>query len=227
MRNVLLSLFVVFCAQLYVSQVGNDNVSFSTGTFFVRNSSNILDEGRLIDGNPFATGNKFSKVEIKGYSKEIPDLRYNAFTDEMEYMENGQTYSANKVDGLTIYFPLLKKTFVCIDYQLDNKSKLGYLQLLRLGNNVKLYKREKVELLKGEKSPNAYGRDANDYYSKEKDLYLILKGNTFYKVPKSSKDLIVLLVGDSEKLINFTKSNRINTSKEEDLIKFVDYLNQN
>ncbi|SKB81517.1 hypothetical protein SAMN05660477_01278 [Soonwooa buanensis] len=217
---------VMIASQMTFAQAGNENVSFSTGNFFTR-ANRPSSKDYVIDGSPYTSSKDFAKVIIANYSKDVQPLRYNAYEDEMEFSQNNETFFANKEEGLKINFPDLKKTYVCLNYRIDDKSKLGYLVLLQDGTKTKLYKREKVELLKGEKSPNAYGKDANDYYAKEKDVYLIYSNNSYYKIPKNMKDFVSLPLDNKEKISDFVKSNKINLSKEADLIKLVEFINQN
>lgn len=219
--------FVIFLLTqtLVFAQVGNENVSFSTGNFFTRANRPSTKE-YIIDGTPYPNGKQFDKVSIEGYSKNVQNLRYNAYEDEMEFQDKNDTYYTTKENELKIIFPSLKKTYKTVNYNVDGKSKFGYLVLLFDGNKYKLFKREKVELLKGEKSPNAYSKDANDYFAKEKDLYLIQYGDNFIKFPKKSKDFATEFNLDKKDFENFIKSNKINFSNEEDLITLVKFLDK-
>lgn len=223
MNRIILIAFV-FITNVIYAQVGNENVSFSTGNFFMRGNRPSTKE-KIIDGTPYINGNDFSKVVIGGYSKNVQNLRYNAHEDEMEFKEGEDIYFTNKEEGLKIDFPTLKKTYQCLNYSFDNKNRFGYLVLLVDNPKYSLFKKEKIELLKGEKSPNAYSKDANDYYAKQKDLYLVRKENVFIKLPKNQKEFIndfSLNKNDAEK---FIKDNKLNLSKEEDIKKIIDYLN--
>ncbi len=77
----------------------------------------------------------------------------------------------------------------------------------------------------GEKGSNAFVKDANDYYAKAKDVYLLKKGNQFFKLSKNGKD-VLKLVDNKPEIEGFIKSNKINFSKESDLIKFINFVNQ-
>lgn len=221
-RIILIALALV--TNVMYGQVGNENVSFSTGNFFMRGNRPSTKE-KTIDGTPYINGNDFSKVVIGGYSKNVQNLRYNANEDEMEFKEGEEIYFTNKEDGLKIDFPTLRKTYQCLNYSFDNKNRFGYLVLLVDHPKYSLFKKEKIELLKGEKSPNAYSKDANDYYAKQKDLYLVRKENTFHKFPKNQKELINDFSLNKNEAEKFIKDNKLNFSKEEDLKKIIDYLN--
>lgn len=223
MNKIILIAFVL-TVDLIFAQAGNENVSFSTGNFFMRGNRPSTKE-KIIDGTPYINGNDFTKVIIEGYSKNVQNLRYNAYDDEMEFKEGEDVYFTNKEEGLKIDFPALKKTYQCLNYSYDNKNRFGYLVLLVDNPKYSLFKREKIELLKGEKSPNAYSKDANDYYAKEKDVYLIKKDNTFSKLPKNQKEFINDFSLNKTEFDKFIKDNKLNFSKEEDLKKIITYFN--
>lgn len=216
--------FVVVALVMFQSmtsaQIGNENVSFSTGNFFLRANRPTTVE-YVIDGNPYVNSKEFKQVSIPGYSSNIQKLRYNGYEDEMEFEDGGEVYYTNKEIGLKITFKDLKKTYEILDYSYDNKKRVGYLVVLVDNPDVSLYKREKVELLKGEKSPSAFGKDANDYFAKERDLYLVKKGSEFFKFPKNSKEFVEKFSVDKPRFEKFIKTNNLSFTKEEDLIKII------
>lgn len=223
MKKIILIAFLLVADAIF-AQAGNENISFSTGNFFMRGNRPSTKE-YTIDGNPYINGKDFNKVIIEGYSKNVQNLRYNANEDEMEFKEGEDIYFTNKEEGVKIDFPTLKKTYQCLNYSFDDKNRFGYLVLLVDNPKYSLFKKEKIELLKGEKSPNAYSKDANDYYAKQKDLYLIRKEKTFVKLPKNQKEFINDFSLDKNEFDKFIKDNKLNFSKEEDLKKIIDYLN--
>lgn len=215
--------FIIF-ESLAFAQVGNENISFSAGNFFMRANRPTTKE-YIIDGNPYINSKNFDSVKIEGYQANVQNLRYNAFEDEMEFEVDGQIYYTNKEEGLKIEFPTLKKTYQIVNYSFESKSRFGYLLALVDHPQYSLYRREKVELLKGEKSPSAYGKDANDYFAKERDLYIVRKGSEFFKFPKNSKEFILKFSLDKMEFDKFLKNNKLSFSKEDDLIKMVNFLN--
>ncbi|NML69402.1 hypothetical protein HHL23_06290 [Chryseobacterium sp. RP-3-3] len=224
MKKVLLILFG-FTISVVEAQAGSENVSYSTENIFMRANRPTTKE-YVIDGSPYTTGDKFNKVIIKGFSKDVQDLRYNAYEDEMEFKKGEELFYANKADNVKIQFPELNKTYESLTYTYDGKTKSGYLVLLLDNPKFSLYKREKMELLKGEKSPNAYSKDANDYYAKEKDIYLISRDKKFSKFPKNTSEAAELFSIDKKELESFVKSNKINLNREPDMTKLVEFINK-
>lgn len=214
--------FVTVCA---FGQAGNENISYSNGFFFMRANrpSNIE---YTVDGSPYVNGKEYRKVAIDGYSKNVQNLRYNAYEDEMEFIQNSEVYFANKEDGIVIKMPEINKTYQAVKYVFNDKQYFGYLVLLAPGAKFNFYKKEKVELLKGEKSPSAYGKDANDYFAKAKDLYLIGNKRVLDKFPKNIKEAIALFSPVKKDVAQFISREKINFSREEDMIKLVNYVNQ-
>lgn len=213
-----------FFETLAFAQAGNENISYSTGNFFMRaNRPTTLEY--VIDGNPYINSKEFKQVTIPGYSSNVQNLRYNGFVDEMEFEDGGEIYYTNKEDGLKITFKDLNKIYHILNYSYDNRNRFGYLVLLGEFPETTLYKREKVELLKGEKSPSAFGKDANDYYAKERDLYLVKKDSTFFKFPKNTKEFTESFSVNKSDFDNFVRTNKLNFTKEEDILKMMNYIN--
>ncbi len=223
MKYLFVLAFILF-ESLAFAQVGNENISFSSGNFFMRANRPTTKE-YIIDGNPYINSKNFDHVKIEGYHGNVQNLRYNGYEDEMEFEVDGQIYYTNKEEGLKIEFPTLKKTYQINNYSFESKSRFGYLVVLVDHPQYSLYKREKVELLKGEKSPSAYGKDANDYFAKERDLYIVRKESEFFKFPKNSKEFILKFSLDKMEFEKFLKINKLSFSREDDLIKMVNFLN--
>lgn len=227
MKKICLSLFLLSATLSVYAQTGNDNVFMSSDKIFTLGGKRAKSGEYKIDGNPYTNSKNFEKVTIDGYSKNVQDLRYNAYADEMEYLDKKDIYYADKTEGLTIVFPSLKKNYIVKKYNYMGNDKFGYLVLLsKKDAKYGLFKREKVELMPGEKSVNAFAKDANDYYAKEKDVYLVSKDNTYYKLPKNVDELSEELSLDAKSVKEFAKSNKINFNREEDLVKLFDFINK-
>ncbi|MGG5208957.1 hypothetical protein ACQWU4_08410 [Chryseobacterium sp. MIQD13] len=222
----ILFITTILLGQILFSQNSDILNVVTTPDGFYSKPGRVHKEDRKIDGSPYINGDQFQKVIIKDYSKNVQDLRYNAYQDEMEFKMGEELYNANKTEGLRIQFPTLKKTYESLTYSYDGKTKSGYLVLLVDNPKFSLYKREKMELMGGTKSNNGFTKDANDYYENDKDLYLIAKDKKFSKFPKNSSDAASIFSIDKKELDSFVKSNKINFNKEPDMIKLVEFINK-
>ncbi|MDX8571522.1 hypothetical protein OZ666_07505 [Elizabethkingia sp. HX QKY] len=199
-------------------------VSAQGEMFFMMGKKNILNE-KGIDGSPYVNGINFIKAQIPNYNKSIPDLRYNANSDEMEFRNENDIYFVNKQPQIKIDFLSLKKSYECLNYSINDKNYFGYLVVLVDNAKYSLYKKESIEIIKGEKGSNPFVTDQNDFYGKVKNQYLLKKGNHFSKISKNVKDIIDLF-DNKTGVENYIKTNKIDLSKEDDLIKFVKYANE-
>ncbi|WP_411897229.1 hypothetical protein [Elizabethkingia occulta] len=217
---------VSFFSMLIFAQTGSDNMAVSAQgeMFFMMGKKNIINE-KAIDGSPYVNGNNFIKVQIPNYNKSIPDLRYNANSDEMEFRNENDIYFVNKQPQIKIDFLSLNKSYECLNYNINDKNYFGYLVVLVDNAKFSLYKKESIEIVKGEKGSNPFVTDQNDFYGKVKNQYLLKKGNHFSKISKNVKDIINLFDNKTD-VENYIKTNKIDLSKENDLIKFVKYTNE-
>ncbi|MCL1669297.1 hypothetical protein M2T82_14610 [Elizabethkingia ursingii] len=217
---------VSFFSILIFAQTGSDNMAVSAQgeMFFMMGKKNILNE-KGIDGSPYVNGTNFIKAQIPNYNKSIPDLRYNASSDEMEFRNENDIYVVNKQPQIKIDFLPLKKSYECLNYSINDKNYFGYLVVLVDNAKYSLYKKESIEIIKGEKGSNPFVTDQNDFYGKVKNQYLLKKGNRFSKISKNVKDIIDLF-DNKAGVENYIKTNKIDLSKEDDLIKFVKYANE-
>ncbi|WP_260442781.1 hypothetical protein [Elizabethkingia anophelis] len=181
-----------------------------------------ISNGEVIDGVPYANGAEFVKVQIPNYNKSTPELRYNANKDEMEFKNGNDIYYVNKQPQIRIDFLSLKKSYECLNYSINDKDYFGYLVILVDNAKYSLYKKEFIEIIKGEKGSNPFVTDQNDFYSPVKNQYLLKKGNQFFRISKNTKEL----VKNNPSHESYIKSNKIDLSKENDLIKFVKFANE-
>lgn len=225
MKKILFITGVLLAQSLFSQETDILNVVTTPDGFYSK-PGRVRKEDHKIDGSPYVNGDKFEKVIIKDYSKNVQDLRYNAYRDEMEFKIGDELYNANKTEGLKVSFPSLKKTYESINYSYDSKTKSGYLVLLVDNPKFSLYKREKMELMTGTKTNNGFTQDANDYYERDKDLYLVAKDKKFSKFPKNVSEASEIFSIDKKELETFVKSNKINFNKEPDMIKLVEFVNK-
>ncbi|HAY3539539.1 hypothetical protein [Elizabethkingia anophelis] len=211
---------------LTFAQTGSDNMAVSAqGEMFFMMGKKNISNGEVIDGVPYANGAEFVKVQIPNYNKSTPELRYNANKDEMEFKNGNDIYYVNKQPQIRIDFLSLKKSYECLNYSINDKDYFGYLVILVDNAKYSLYKKEFIEIIKGEKGSNPFVTDQNDFYSPVKNQYLLKKGNQFFRISKNTKELVKLF-DNNPSHESYIKSNKIDLSKENDLIKFVKFANE-
>lgn len=225
MKKICLALVLIsasYTAQMHTAITNIDNQRGKA--FDVTKSIKSYDN---IDGNPYAAEH-FLKVNVEGYSKNVPDLRYNIYEDEMEFNSNGQLNYVDKAAGeMRIIFDLLNTTYLLTTYTLDGETKTGYLIEVVRPLHYGLYKKERVQIIENHNSTtNTYLKDKNPYFERDKDLYILKKGEQYYKLPKNIKELKALLPDDAQRLEDYNKKSKINFNKVDDLKKLIAFLNQ-
>lgn len=226
MKNRLYILSFVFISLFCKAQYGDDNIQVQGNNIITIGKRPIKEQH--VDGSKYYNGNSFEKVSIVGYSKSIPEIRYDAFNDEMEYEQNGTIYYLDKIKNQEIFFLNLEKTYLCHIYNKNNKGNIGFFVKLLKGEGLKynLLAKEQIEKLSGEKSINGIASDKNDYYVKANPVYFILYKDNVSKFPKNSKECSEFFSVSKTEMDEFVKSNKINFSNSDDLIKIVYHFNK-
>lgn len=194
----------------------NDNFNVQNGTLNL-NSSTIdtspNDKEYLGDYKP-------GKVE--GFSEQV-SYRYNAFSDNFEFLEGSKRKLLQKVNGLKLNFNDGTK-YVALNYSdKSNNITSGYLQVLTdSSKKFVLYKSTKISISQSLNKNSYDGSAGSTNYNTEINYYLGDDVNIAF-LPKSAKKIEKILNSGVQDLV---KANKLNLSKEEDLIKFVSLLNK-
>lgn len=174
-----------------------------------------------IIGSPYLNKN-FSIAKVANDYENAP-VRYNTFTEEIEFQKNGTTLALpkeEKFSRIEIFSP--KTTLVRLDTQ-DDLS--GYFFEL-VNGKTGLYKKIKTKFIDAVPAANSYASDRPASFKTLDPVYYIKTESGYIKKPKKVKDITEAFPAKKEEIENFTKSNNIKINKEEDLIKLVKFLNQ-
>lgn len=188
------------------------------------NSNNKVPvDEKDIAGTQYLDRNFHESYILKVNGVEIKDmlLRYNTYSDNMEFVKDGKAY--------LVAFPseihrikLEGKTFIYEQYQLPNKIKYGYFQVLHEGD-YQLLKKYKTTL----KVPEKFATDDSMRFIQHPPVYYFRRGDGKIHPISSQKQLIKLLQPVHQPVIDFIKTNKINASDELKLLRFMDFLEEN
>ncbi|WP_288444036.1 hypothetical protein [uncultured Chryseobacterium sp.] len=90
-----------------------------------------------------------------------------------------------------------------------------------------LYKKVKTKFTDVVPAPNSYASEKSANFRTLPLVYYIKTQKGFIKKPKRQKNIINQFPDKKDSLNNFFKSNKIKFDKDEDLIKLVNFLNEN
>lgn len=156
-------------------------------------------------------------------------LRYNAVRDEFQVKK-----SLNKNDNNIL--AVIKKTDLFVKMGTDvftfvltaDDGVKGYFNILLEGNKLSVYKKISKKYQEGEKPINSMKSNTPNRFIDDVKYYLVNEDKEFMELPNSKSKRIKLISSDNRKeLKKFSKTENLNIKKEEDLIKLVEYYNQN
>ncbi len=184
---------------------------------------------KTIQGTPYLLDD-FSPARVSADSDKIYNLRYNAVTDQMEVQSEKNTIQAiNKnIDGVTITFLKDDKTYESINYINDKGlAERGYfIHLSSTSAKINLLIKEAKKFIERKPAKSSYQVTKPAQFKRLDDIYyIIIKNKTAQLLPSKKKDLLRLFPEHSKAIEAFIKSNKIKTSKQDDLITLVNYIN--
>jgi len=201
---------------LSINQVTGTQAVFSTGA----DAKSFKYED--ISGSPYLD-KKFYEAKVSDDYEKI-SVRYNSYKDEVEFQKDGSPLvlpKETKFSRIEIGSP--KQTIVLLE---TNDDLSGYFFELVNGKNS-LYKKIRTKFVDFVPAPNGYTSDKPATFKMLDPVYYIKTEKGFIKKPKNQKDIVEQFPDKKENLATFFKSNKIKFDKEEDLIKLVNFLNQN
>tara|TARA_R110001606_G_C15261444_1_gene638490 strand:- start:125 stop:817 length:693 start_codon:yes stop_codon:yes gene_type:complete len=162
---------------------------------------------------------EYLSAKIDGNS-ELFKLKYNIFTDEMEFEKDGKVYTLEKEIGQKIYFKNSSNYFQVVNFN----GKLQYFEVLD-NRNVKLLVRKIVEFKKGKKQTSSYDKSIEPNFIRKSDKLYIKIDKEIFEVPSKNEDFFSFLQNKPSNIKDFMKRNKLNVNNRKDLLKIVNYLN--
>lgn len=177
-----------------------------------------------ITGSQYFNEN-FLMGKVSGIKESI-ELRYNAFSDEIEFRNPNDTIYTLIKDEKLNPIEIFKKKYIYTKYKNEkNEIVNGYLLEIYSGK-LNLYKNEKIILIPAKEPRSGYDsytppklqKSSSDYFLKLKD------SNEIFVFPRNRKELISYYPNKENEIKEFLKSNKLGFSKEEDLMEITKFL---
>ena len=188
----------------------------------VNRSVNMDDLKKEAKGTPYFD-DKFYTAKIDNFI--TPDkLRYNAFSDQMEFLKDNITYEVNKIEGLRIFLPDINTFYITKTIKEDNKENIAYLKELKRGRIV-LLERQKITLKGGNGINNGMVDNTGYSFIPQKSIYYAMYKDNLFVVPKTVSEFQKFL-NDPELSKNQVFNKKYNLNKLSDLLSFIDEINK-
>lgn len=231
MKNILIASFtVLFCFNLSIAQeeyvadinqIGNTGGSLMLSTAKPRTNINI-------EGSPYIT-QSYIPIKLTTFEDRNFQARYNGFNGDMEVLdvEKGNVFVLNKnFNNYEVDFVGLNKTYKVFKY-VDESGVLSndFFVVLTSNNNLKLLKKENVKFYGERVATSTYDKARKANYKRGNDKYYIVIGESNAQpFSTSKKDISNQFSSSSKQILEFIKTNKLKTSKDEDLIKVINYI---
>ncbi len=145
-------------------------------------------------------------------------LKYNIFTDALEYSQGSSLYAIAKrptvharIDGDYFYYCNFKGQ--------RGQNREGYYILVELNDKYRIYKKLTLKIKEPSKNSLTQADDPGElrmlttYYLEEEDMIM--------ELPMNKRDLLATFNDKEGELKEYLKKEKIRLKKEEDLIRFV------
>jgi len=201
-----------------------DGSSQSMSNVFVNINSN---ENSNIKGSKYIN-ETFISTKISSMPSQIFGVRYNVFSDEMEFQGiDNKIYALNKNDvTVVVTFTETNDSYYIFNYLDDNSiQKKGYFTKLNSKGKNLLLKKNRIVFFEEQASKTGYDDPKPAMYKTMKDrIYIKLGDNDAVLMPTKKSKLAKQIFPDNEKeVLKFIKSNKIKLKNEEDLNKLVEF----
>lgn len=187
----------------------------------VPDNSSKLVSGKEIAGNPYLD-RRFQKsyiLKITGDElKDVP-LRYNLYSNNMEFEKDGKVLKL-AVPAEIERINMGGKIFIYTRYMTSGNVCAGFFQVLYDGSYQLLKKDRAIIKMPADKTNPA---DSLRFEQAE-PLYYLRYGNGIAHLAYSQKTLIKTLQPIQQNILNYIKTNKINTKNEDKLIDLMNLI---
>ena len=171
-----------------------------------------------IDGSPYLNSDFVNGTfYVKDTLAIKHPIRYNLYTDQMEYKSEGINYYVGSPQSLS-RIVLGESVFIYLPFI----EKGGYFELFEPGK-CKLVQKRKVVFKHSETKP-IVGIIRSSYERRPDEFYLIINQNQAFRIVNMNS-VINALKDQKPKIETFIKQEKIRNTKKENLIKIAKYYN--
>lgn len=168
-----------------------------------------------VEGSPY-NSMEFQPVKIEGYSKKLPDVRYNKFEDEMEFLDGKELKYVNRMPEVAISFPNSGKTYGVFEYPGKSENTRGYLEIIKtFGNGDQLLKRDRVILVDYQNDrSNPYLKEGKPYFMADKPVYFLKHEGKITAIPNKKTAAADILKKIYPQAASTITVNKLETDKD-------------
>lgn len=184
----------------------------------------IVMEEVPIEGTPFMNPTyKLGETIVNGKSKTKALMRYNAYYDSIELLdENNTPRKLLRRKSIQAFFD--GKTYKIFDYAEAGKIREAYFNPFNKGE-IKLLFRPKKIFIQAEKPDSGYDTYDPPIYKDISSYYILIGEAPATKTRLGKKQLLKHLTKNTAQVKKFISNEKLNLKKEADVIELIDYYN--
>lgn len=223
----ILSLLITSSYNLAQAQDNGSNQALMEGggSFLVT----LNQKNKKAIGSPYIYKD-FAPAKISATQNEIYNVRYNAFTDEIEIKvgeDKVQNFNKN-LSNVVITFLNDNVKFTTLNYiNSDDGLERGYFVSLTESNDkVKLFSKKQIKYFEAKPAKTSYDNDKPAEFKNVNDTHFISINDAYAReLPTNKKSIAKMFPKNSKDILNFIKKNKIKTSREADMVNLINYIN--
>lgn len=179
-----------------------------------------------IEGTPYINEiYKQGETVINGKSRTVALMRYNAFNDAVELLdENQKPRKLLRRKNIAANFD--GKTYMVMEYIKGGTTRLGYFNPLNQGEAKLLYKPKK-EFIQARNPENGYDTYHPPTYKDASTYYLKVGDNAAKQIRLGRRILLKELKDQRGALKKYILEHDLNLKKEADVIRLLKFYNSN
>ncbi len=180
-----------------------------------------------IKGSPYLNDDLIlGQVIFKNGDSVSYYLRYDMYSDEIEYLQNKRLFTIVNMAALN-HINLNGQKFVYQTYYDDGERSRGYLVQL-VTNQCSLYRKNHVEFEDAQMGQARPFREASPAQFKPMAVhwYYACDTSPITEISLNSAGLRLISNKHFDKLRTFVKANKLKTRKEDDLVTLIEYFNE-
>lgn len=151
--------------------------------------------------------------------------RYNPLSNEMEIKdEDGLIYNLRKFTNLKVTFAASNESYQALVFKDSNGELVVDFFNLPNSQDGTLLKQTAFSYVKSKKAKSSYDKDRPAYYKEKIQYYFVDQDNYLVKLTTKKRDVKSMYKLYSKEILAYIKTNKIEKSKEQDLLKLATFM---
>ena len=178
-----------------------------------------------IDGSPYLDSRLIPGIVMFDTGDSlIYYLRYDIYSDEVEYLQNEELLTITNKDELDVVF-LNNNKFIYKTYRINDREYNGYL-VQSVTNQCNLYQKHRVDFQGAKPPKSSYEPGTPDKFIKRKVSWLYSCGEDPITLFTPDNKSLAKITGSYYKQVSgYMKENKLKPGREGDIILIFEYYN--